>query len=72
MDDMTTITTIRACTKRLLDKLQKNIQWARMEIKPSKSGSISIVKGQLAIDRFHMNNEPVPTILEKPIKSLGR
>ncbi|TWW73490.1 hypothetical protein D4764_15G0008840 [Takifugu flavidus] len=72
MDDMTTITTTRACTKRLLEKLQKNIQWARMEIKPSKSGSISIVKGQLANDRFHINNEPVPTILEKPIKSLGR
>ncbi|TWW54580.1 hypothetical protein D4764_0274410 [Takifugu flavidus] len=72
MDDMTTITTTRACTKRLLEKLLKNIQWARMEIKPSKSGSISIVKGQLANERFHINNEPVPTILEKPIKSLGR
>ncbi|TWW62662.1 hypothetical protein D4764_04G0013090 [Takifugu flavidus] len=71
MDDMTTITTTRACTKRLLDKLQKNIQWARMEIKPIKSGSISIVKGQLANERFHIN-EPVPTILEKPIESLGR
>ena len=72
MDDMTTITTTSACTKRLLDKLQGNIKWARMEIKPSKSRSISIVKGQLANERFHINNEPIPTVLEKPIKSLGR
>lgn len=43
-----------------------------MEIKPSKSRSIFIVKGQLANERFHVNNEPLPTILEKPIKSLGR
>ncbi|KAK0139173.1 Retrovirus-related Pol polyprotein from type-2 retrotransposable element R2DM [Merluccius polli] len=71
MDDMTTITT-SACTKRLLDKLQGNMKWARMEFKPSKSRSISIVKGQLANERFHVNNEPIPTVLEKPIKSLGR
>ena len=72
MDDMTTITTTSACTKRLLDKLQGNIEWARMEIKPSKSRSISIVKGQLTNERFHVNNEPIPTVLEKPVKSLGR
>ncbi|KAL1263729.1 hypothetical protein QQF64_006468 [Cirrhinus molitorella] len=72
MDDMTTITTTSACTKRLLDKLQGNIKWARMEIKPNKSRSISIVKGQLTNERFQINNEPIPTVLEKPIKSLGR
>ena len=72
MDDMTTITTTVACTKRLLEKLQGNIKWARMEIKPSKSRSISIAKGKLTNERFHVNNEPIPTVLEKPIKSLGR
>lgn len=72
MDDMTTITTTNACTKRLLYKLQENIRWARMEIKPSKSRSISIVKGQIVNERFHINDELIPTILEKPIKSLGR
>ncbi|XP_063049584.1 MAP/microtubule affinity-regulating kinase 3-like [Engraulis encrasicolus] len=60
MDDMTTITTTPACTKRLLDKLQGNIQGARMAIKPSKSRSLSIVKGQLTNERFHVNNEPIP------------
>ena len=72
MDDMTTITTTIACTKRLLEKLQGNIKWARMEIKPSKSRSISIVKGKLTNERFQVNNDPIPTVLEKPIKSLGR
>ncbi len=72
MDDMTTITTTNACTKRLLYKLQGNIGWARMEIKPSKSRSISIIKGQIVNERFYINDEPIPTILEKPIKSLGQ
>ncbi len=43
-----------------------------MEIKPSKSRSISIIKGQIVNERFYINDEPIPTILEKPIKSLGR
>ncbi|KAF0045901.1 hypothetical protein F2P81_002430 [Scophthalmus maximus] len=43
-----------------------------MEIKPSKSRSISIVKGQIVNERFHINNELIQTILENPIKSLGR
>ncbi|KAL7393910.1 hypothetical protein ABVT39_017600 [Epinephelus coioides] len=72
MDDMTIITTTKPCTRRLLQKLQENIQWARMEFKSSKSRSISIVKGQLTGVRFHISDEPIPTVLEKPIKSLGR
>ncbi len=72
MDDMTTITMTNACTKCLLYKLQGNIRWARMEIKPSKSRSISIIKGQIVNERFYISDEPIPTILEKPIKSLGR
>lgn len=71
MDDMMTITKIKAYTKRLLDKLQVNIKWALMEIKPSKSHSISIVKGRFVNKRFCINNGPIPMILEKPIKSIG-
>lgn len=72
MDDMTIITTTKPCTGHLLQKLQENIQWARMELKSSKSHSISVVKGQLAGERFYISNEPIPTVLEKSIKSLGR
>uniref|UniRef100_A0A3B3B355 Reverse transcriptase domain-containing protein n=1 Tax=Oryzias melastigma TaxID=30732 RepID=A0A3B3B355_ORYME len=72
MDDMTLITTTKPCTRRLLQKLQENIQWARMEFKPGKSRSISVVKGQVVNEQFYIRDEPIPTILEKPIKSLGR
>lgn len=42
-----------------------------MEIKLNKSHSISIVKGQITKEMFCINNEPILTILEKPIKRLG-
>ena len=72
MDDMTTMTPTAPCTSRLLDKLNSNLQWARMKVKPSKSRSISIVKGKVVGKKFVINDEVVPTVLEKPVKSLGR
>ncbi|KAL7871504.1 hypothetical protein SRHO_G00064870 [Serrasalmus rhombeus] len=59
MDDMTTITSTKPCTKRLLEKLQSNISWAGMKIKPCKSRSISVVKGQITNDTFTINDEPI-------------
>lgn len=52
MDDMTTMTLTAPCTTRLLDKLNNNLQWARMEIKPSKSRSLSIVMEKVIDKRF--------------------
>lgn len=72
MDDMTTLTTTKAWTRRLLEKLQHNIEWAWMKIKPSKSRSISIIKGRLSDHRIFIGEEPIPTVMKKPIKSLGR
>lgn len=72
MDDLKTITTTAPCTRRLLEKLQENISAARMKFKPSKSRNISIVKGKLAEQRFYINQEPIPSVSEKPIKRLGR
>jgi len=70
MGDMTTMTTTVACTNRLLGKLTDNIEWARMQFKPSKSRSISIVKGN--VDKtFFINGEAMPTVSENPVKSLG-
>ena len=43
-----------------------------MKIKPSKCRSISIVKGKLTHLRFHIGEEPIPTVSKKPVKSLGR
>lgn len=55
MADMTTITT-KACTRWLLAKLQENIEWAQMEIKPSKSCSVLIFNGQLTNEKLVINN----------------
>ena len=71
MDDITTMTTTAPCTRRLLGKLKENISGARMKSKPPKSRSMSIVKGELVEQRFFIDQEPIPTVTEKPIKSLG-
>ena len=72
MDDMTTITSTTPCTSRLLDKLNSNLQWARIKVKPSKSRNLSIVKGKVVDKKFVINEEVMPTVLEKPVKGLGR
>lgn len=72
MDDLTTITTTASYTRCLWEKLQENISPDRMKFRPSKSRSIKIVKGKLTQQRFYINQEPFPTVSEKPIKSLGR
>ncbi|XP_045925680.1 uncharacterized protein LOC123983467 [Micropterus dolomieu] len=69
---MTTLTITKACTMRLLRKLQENIEWPRIKIKSSKSRSISIVKGKLSDQCFQIGDEPIPTVTEKTVKSPGR
>ncbi len=59
MDDMTTLNTTAASTRRLLGKLQENIKWAQMKIKPNKSRRISIVKGQLKNVKFCIGDDPI-------------
>ena len=71
MDGMTTLTTTAPFTRRLLGKLEENLTRARMRINLSKSRRISISKGKKSDHRFYINGEPIPTVSEKPIKSLG-
>ncbi len=42
-----------------------------MKIKPFKSCSISIVKGVLSDTKFILGNDPITTVSEQPVKSLG-
>ena len=37
MDDMTLVTTTVPCMKRIIERLNKNLKWAGMKIKPTKS-----------------------------------
>lgn len=66
MDDL------KACTVQLLRKLQDNLELAHMKIKQSHFRSISIVKGKLSDQHFHIDDEHIPTVSEKSVKSLGR
>jgi len=43
-----------------------------MQFKPSKSRSISIVKGKVVNKTFFINGEAMPTVSEKPVKSLEK
>ena len=45
MDVMTLLTTTVPCMKRILERLNKNLKWAGMKIKPTKSRSISKTEG---------------------------
>lgn len=60
MDDMTILTTTAACTRWLLRKLQENIKWARMNI------------NRTSHNKFCIGDNPIPTVSEQPVKSLGR
>lgn len=71
MDNITILTTTVPCTRRLLGKLEENISWARMKIKPGKSCSISVVKGVLADVKFFIRSEPIPIVYEQLVKSFG-
>lgn len=56
----------------LLEKLHANINWTGMKLKPSKSRSISIIRGKLVDQRFHIEETPIPLVSELPVKSFGR
>ncbi|XP_041649202.1 transient receptor potential cation channel subfamily M member 4-like [Cheilinus undulatus] len=61
------------CMARLLNRLDELTRWAKMRIKPSKSGSLSIkggVKGNSTV--FMAGGEKIPLLAETPIRNLGR
>ena len=72
MDDVTTLVESEDGTRRLLHRIDELIDWARMKAKPSKSRSLSIVKGKVKAVQFHLKQDRIPTVKEEPVKSLGR
>ena len=53
--------------------LEKLIVWARMRFKPGKSRSLVLQKGKMkSTARFTIASEFIPTVTEKPVKSLGK
>ena len=73
MDDLTVTTESVPGGRWILTGLEKLMGWARMSFKPTKSRSLVLKKGRVADKfRFSISGTPIPTISEKPIKSLGK
>ena len=73
MDDLTVTTTSVIGGRWLLKGLERNMTWAKMYFKPAKSRSLVLKKGKVMEKvRFTVAGETIPTMSEKPIKSLGK
>ena len=72
MDDLTVTTTSVMGGRWLLKGLERNITWARMYFKPAKSRSLVLKIGKSEKVRFTVTGETIPTLREKPIKSLDK
>ena len=73
MDDLTVTTKAVTGARWLLTGLQDIISWARMEFKPTKSRSLVIKNGKVTNKyRFRVADMEIPSITEKPVKSLGK
>ena len=73
MDDLTVTTSSVPGCRWILRGLEKLISWARMSLKPSKSRSVVLKKGKVVNKyRFTVAGTVIPTLSEKPVKSLGK
>ena len=72
MDDITALIPSQVSTQDLMDRFHELFTWARMKAKPKKSRSASIVRGKVQDIHFTIGGDQIPTIKEKPVKSLGR
>ena len=72
MDDITALVRGEGITREMLGRLDELIKWSRMKFKAKKSRSVSFKKGVQKEIRFFIGGEPIPTVKEKPVKSLGR
>ena len=57
---------------RLVARLDELITWSRMRFKAKKSRSLTFIKGRQKQVKFTIAGEEMPTVKEKPVKSLGR
>ena len=71
MDDVMVISELKSHMEKLLKRLQELLKWAVMKVKLSKSRSLSIIKGKCQEIKFTINNNVIPTIREKSVKSPG-
>ena len=73
IDDLTvSANSVHGC-RWLLRGIHRLVSWARMNFKPTKSRSLVLKKGKVANKhRFTVEGKSIPTLTEKPVKSLGK
>lgn len=71
IDDLTVTAESVPNGRRIFSGLERIMGWAKMSLKPTKSTSLVLKRGGVA-HKFSVSGTPMPTISEKPIKSLGK
>lgn len=73
MDDLTVTTTSVSGSGWILQGLERLISWAQMDFKPAKSRSLVVRRGKVTDQfRFSIGGVQIPSVGEKPVKSLGK
>ena len=72
MDDITILVLSKITAYGLPQRYYDLFTWARMKAKPKKSQSLSLVRGSVRKIYFKSGGDKIPTVREKPVKSLGR
>ena len=73
MDDLSILTPSVSETERALRRTEVVLNWARMKLKAQKSRSVVINGGRpMAVAPFAVDGVEIPSLQEKPLKTLGR
>lgn len=73
MDDLTVTTESVPGCRWVLQGLERQTTWARMRFKPEKSRSLVLKRGKVSDQfRFSLASILIPTVTDKPVKSLGK
>ena len=72
MDDVATTTETTVQTKHLLQKLSEKLSWGRLSAKPEKCRSMVIEKGKISKQTVKLEDKPITSITERPVKYLGK
>ena len=73
MDDLSILVPNVHTAHLAMERTQIALKWARMAVKPSKSRSLFIKKGAVQkVEPFTVNNEVIPGLHKKPLRTLGR
>lgn len=72
VDDVTVMTPSIQGTQWILNALEKTATWARLQFKPEKSRSLSVLKGKSKGNIFKIQGSDIPTIQEQGIRCLGK